>query len=156
VLDTRASGPVSSRLKWLVPVNFAGNNGDGSLNLHGFDVEVVGPSISADATSKPILNLLLINHRPPLDPVTGAALDARKVGSNSTIELFETVLGEATMRHVKTWADPVIETPNNVAWVGGGNFIFTNDRSQKTGSVSPPFLFTMIFLHSFASQTQSV
>jgi arylesterase / paraoxonase len=110
------------------------------LNLHGFDVEVLEPSTLADPSGKPVLELLLINHRPPLDPVTGAVLDATKVGANSTIELFETVLGETTMRHVKTWADPVIETPNNVAWVGGRNFVFTNDRSQKTGFVSPPFV----------------
>lgn len=131
VLDTRRTGDIASRLKWLSVENFSGTNGDGALNLHGFDVR-------ADPTSSDTLQLLLVNHRPPVDPTTGAPLDATSVGLNSTVELFETKLGSSTMRYIKTYSDPAIDTPNRVAWVGEDAFVFTNDHSAKTGFVSLP------------------
>jgi hypothetical protein len=108
---------------------FEGNRGDGVLVLHGIDVRV-------DAGDPPRLELLLINHRPPMNWETGELLDARKIGSNSTIEVFETILGETTMKHIKTYSDPVIDTPNEVAWISGDSFVFTNDHNAKVGFVS--------------------
>jgi len=125
VLDTRAPGRLASRIKWLRTENFAGNNGDGTLNLHGFDVWI-------DKNSD-ILRIALINHRPPFDPVTGAPLDASKVGANSTIEIFQTKTGSDTMRHIRTHSNKVISTPNRVQWVNENAFIFTNDHNSKTG-----------------------
>ncbi|KAK6584281.1 hypothetical protein PZA11_002505 [Diplocarpon coronariae] len=125
VLDTRGPGHLASRIKWLSLTNFPDIYGDGTLNLHGF-------SIRADPRTD-MLHILLINHRPPLDAITGAPLDARKIGANSTIELFQTKAGEDTMRHVRTYTDPLIQTPNRVAWVSEDSFLFTNSHSGKVG-----------------------
>lgn len=128
VLDTRGSGPLASRLKWLSLENFSGINGDGTLNLHGFDIR-------GDKHTN-ILRILLINHRPPFDPITGAPLDASKVGANSTIEQFQTKAGTNTMRHVRTYVNDIIQTPNRVAWMSEDTFVFTNSHSAKVGFVS--------------------
>lgn len=128
ILDTRGPGSVESRLKWITAENFVGNQGDGTLNLHGFDVR-------ADKHTD-ILRILLVNHRPPFDPVTGEPVDATKVGANSTIELFQTTAGSDTMRYIRTYANDVILTPNRVQWVNEDSFVFTNDKSSKTGFVS--------------------
>lgn len=128
VLDTRGQGSVASRLKWLTPENFSGVKGDGSLNLHGFDIRA-----SAHTDD---LRILLINHRPPFDPVTGEPLDATKVGANSTIEQFQTKARSDKMRHVRTYIDEHINTPNRVAWVTEDTFVFTNFMSDKVGFVS--------------------
>lgn len=109
--------------------NFDGNDGDGALILHGI-------GIKADASKTPRLKFLLVNHRPPMDPETGSLLDATKIGGNSTIEVFEAVLGETTLRHIKTYFDPAIDTPNDVAWVSDDSFVFTNDHTAKVGFVS--------------------
>lgn len=126
VLDARGTGSLESRMRSLQPENFSGTNGDGILNLHGFDIW---------EDSKQTLHILLINHRPPLDPVTGKLLDAAVVGANSTIELFETTSGASSMRHVKTYHHDSIQTPNRVAWVSDEEFVFTNDHSAKVGLV---------------------
>lgn len=67
VLDTRSLKPLKSRIKWLRVKNFSGNNGNGTLNLHGNDIR-------EDPVSGK-LQLLAINHRTPLDPITGVSLD---------------------------------------------------------------------------------
>ena len=48
------------------------------------------------------------------------------------------------MRHVRTYADELIQTPNRVAWVNDHAFVFSNDHGAKVGfvrhsSVSPSF-----------------
>lgn len=108
--------------------NFSGNNRDGTFNLHGFDIR---PDPKTDT-----LRILLVNHRPPIDPVTGAPLDAVALGANSTIELFQSKLGSSSMRHMRTYTDHAIQTPNQVAWVNDDAFVFTNDHSVKNGFVS--------------------
>ncbi|KAG4420528.1 hypothetical protein IFR04_006348 [Cadophora malorum] len=125
VLDTRGPGRLASHIKWLSIENFSGINGDGTLNLHGFDIR-------ADKHTD-ILRILLINHRPPFDPVTGAPLDASKVGANSTIEQFQTKAGTDKMRHVRTFVNEHIQTPNRVAWMSEDTFVFTNSHSAKVG-----------------------
>lgn len=128
VLDTRGPGRLASRIKWITAENFPGIQGDGTFNLHGFDVLV--------DKNTDILRILLINHRPPFDPVTGEPLDAMKVGANSTIELFQTKAGSDTMRYIRTYANDVILTPNRVQWVSDHSFVFSNDKSSKVGFVS--------------------
>ena len=118
---------------------FTGSHGDGALDLHGIDIR-------ADFGTPPKLKLLVVNHRPPMDPDTGSLLDAAKIGANSTIEIFESVVGETTMKHIKTYSSPVIDTPNDVAWITDKTFVFTNDRSGKVGLVSsfaPNLLFIL-------------
>jgi arylesterase/paraoxonase len=127
VLDARGTGPLESRMWTLQPENFSGSNGDGILNLHGLDIW---------EDSEQTLHILLVNHRPPFDPVTGQPLDAAIVGANSTIELFEATSGANSMKHVKTYHHDSIQTPNRVAWVGDEEFVFTNDHSAKVGLVS--------------------
>lgn len=130
VLDTRASGPVRERLRWMTALNF-----DDKLHLHGIDIK-------ADASNPPKLKMLLINHRTPVDPDTGSLLDATKVGGNATIEVFEAILGETTMKHIKTYVDPTIDTPNGLAWLptSDDSFVFTNDHTTRIGFVSIMFL----------------
>jgi arylesterase / paraoxonase len=111
--------------------NFAGINGDGTMNLHGFDIR--------HEENKNILHILLINHRPPIDPDNGQQLDATSIGANSTIEHFRTEVGSDSMTYVKTIADPLIQTPNRVAWATDDSFVFTNDHSAKVGFVSSLF-----------------
>lgn len=128
MLDTRGKGPIASRLTWLTIENFPGNNGDGILNLHGI-------SFLANNKSN-MLRILLINHRPPFDPVTGEPLDASTVGANSTVEHFLTEAGSSSIRYVRTHAHPLIQTPNAVQWVSDHSFVITNDNSVKVGFVS--------------------
>ncbi|EHK96579.1 putative Serum paraoxonase/arylesterase 2 [Glarea lozoyensis 74030] len=125
VLDTRGSGRLASRIKWLSIENFSGIKGDGTLNLHGLDIR-------ADDNTD-VLRILLVNHRPPIDPITGEFLDAAKHGANSTVEQFQTEIGTETMRHVRTYHHDLIQTPNRVAWVSDHSFVFTNDHTHKHG-----------------------
>jgi arylesterase / paraoxonase len=128
MLDTRGSGPVASRLKWLTVENFSGNNGDGTFNVHGLSFFTNKKSDT--------LRILLVNHRPSIDPVTGEFLDSSQVGANSTIEHFLTQAGSSSIRHVRTHAHPLIQTPNAVAWVSDHSFVVSNDHSVKVGFVS--------------------
>ncbi|TKY84929.1 hypothetical protein EX895_006009 [Sporisorium graminicola] len=125
ILDTRASGPFASRITKIKPVSFTG-----TLNVHGISVFEI-PAQSSEL--KPTLRIFLNNHRPPIDPVTKTVLDATKVGANSTFELFETTLGEARMRHIRTYVGDAIRTPNRPAAVGPDSFVFTNDHATKVG-----------------------
>jgi arylesterase/paraoxonase len=136
ILDTRGTGSLASRIRRLAPHNFSGVQGDGTLNLHGLDIW---------EDSKQKLHILLINHRPPFDPTTGQALDATKVGANSTIELFEAAADGSIMHHVRTYHDNAIQTPNDVAWIGEDAFVFTNDHSWKVGLVSMTFANNLVY-----------
>lgn len=131
ILDTRGNGPLASRFRWLTVENFEGNNGDGTFDVHGISFL---PSKKSNS-----LRVLMINHRPPIDPTTGALLDAARVGANSTIEHFLTEAGSSTIRHVRTHAHPLIQTPNAVKWVSDHSFVLSNDHSQKVGLVSTPY-----------------
>ncbi|KAF7926666.1 uncharacterized protein EAE97_010175 [Botrytis byssoidea] len=94
-----------------------------SIDVHGFDVEFLSDSR---------LRFWMINHRPAIDE-SGNFLDATKVGANSTVEVFDLVPGSKKLEFVKTVANPIIKTPNNIAATGDGGFVFTNDHSTKTG-----------------------
>lgn len=126
IFDTKGSGPPASRITKVKPASYTG-----TLNLHGISVYEV-PAQSREL--KPTLRIFLNNHRPPLDPETKTVLDATKVGANSTVELFETTLGESRMRHIRTYADEAIHTPNRPAAVGPDSFVFTNDHGRKVGA----------------------
>ena len=108
-------------LHQLKPKGYAGAIGDGTLDLHGFDVEVVNSET---------LRFWMINHRPPVD-ANKKYLDATKAGANSTVEVFEVIRGSDEMVHIKTIADKAIDTPNKLAVTGNGGFVITNDKSSK-------------------------
>lgn len=124
ILDTKASGPSASRIKKIKPLGFSGHNGKGSLMLHGIGVYVGQDGLGTGAEEE-TLRLFLINHR--VQP------NAENVGANSTVELFETKLGSDTMTHIKTFAHPLIFTPNNLVPTGPDSFYFSNDHSVKAG-----------------------
>jgi arylesterase / paraoxonase len=111
--------------------NFSGIKGDGTMNLHGFDIR--------HDKNTDVLHILLINHRPPIDLEHGEPLDATIIGANSTIEHFRTEVDSDSMRHVRTYANALIQTPNRVAWATDDSFVFTNDHSVKVGFVSSLF-----------------
>ncbi|KAH8803297.1 hypothetical protein F5884DRAFT_805042 [Xylogone sp. PMI_703] len=125
VLDTRGKGSIASRLKWIDMENFSGINGDGTITMHGIDVREIPNSNK--------LKILLVNHRPPVDPATGEFLDSTKIGANSTLEVFEMTIGGDSMTHVKTYADEAIQMPNRAQWVDDNSFVFTNDHDRKIG-----------------------
>lgn len=113
----------------LQTLGYHGVAGDGRLHV----VSVSGTK-SADGFNN---NLYLVNNRPSVDAATGVWLDNTKVGANSTIEVFSTTPGSDFMRHVKTFADDQVSTPNNVAITADGGFFFTNDHGPyKSGLVS--------------------
>lgn len=124
ILDTKASGPASSRITKVALRNFAGVEGDGTINVHGVGVHLDSPATVAEG-EQPKLRVFLVNHRPPLVE--------NYVGANSTVELFETALGSDSMDHIRTYHSDVIMTPNDVSPTGPDSFIFSNDHSVKAG-----------------------
>ncbi|TDZ22324.1 Serum paraoxonase/arylesterase 2 [Colletotrichum orbiculare MAFF 240422] len=104
---------------------FTGTDGDGLLQLVG----MTGHSKPGDA--KKTARLLLVNNRPPVDPLTGELLSEAKEGGNATIEEFEYDQGSSEMRHIWTYANPNISTPNRIAALDDGSFYFTNDAGDK-------------------------
>ena len=128
MLDTRGTGPVTSRVEYLTVEDFPGNNGDGTFNL-------LGISFLTDRYTD-TLRILLVNDRPSLDPETNERLDSAKVGANSTIEHFITTAGTLSMQYVRTHSHPLIKAPNAVAWVSDHSFLLTNHKSDKVGFVS--------------------
>jgi len=113
-------------LRAVKPLGYTGANGDSSLDLLGFDAEI----LDGDT-----INFYFVNQRPPVGPFNNY-IDASVVGTNSTIDVFEMRRGEENMRHLRTIWSPEVFTPNRVAVLGGGAFLVTNDHSVKTGFVS--------------------
>lgn len=98
--------------------SFDGINGDGTLGLVGLTGQIINSKL---------MRLWLVNTRPSIGP-SGELLDNAKLGGNATIELFEMEPAASSMKHVKTFADPQIVTPNNIAPMDDGGFYFTNDH----------------------------
>jgi len=81
------------------------------------------------------VELFLVNAKPSVDPATGKIIAQETAGANSTVEHF-TVSGRGSskMKHVRTFADGQIATPNNIAAVDQESFYYTNDHgTYKTG-----------------------
>jgi hypothetical protein len=112
-------------LRAIKPIGYHGARGEGdaSLDLLGFDAEI----LDGDT-----INFYLVNERPPIGPFNNY-IDATVVGANSTIDVFEMRRGEEVMRHLRTIWSPAVTTPNRVAVLGQGEFVVTNDHSTKTG-----------------------
>lgn len=127
VLDTaNTTGSHSSRTKKLKLNGFHGLNGEASLTVHGMG--------TWQDPHSDILRLFIVNHRPPLDALTGAvSFELAQHGGNSTIEIFETRLGSDEATHIRTVAHPLISTPNDVDGYGPDSFYVTNDHHVKRG-----------------------
>ncbi|KZL65740.1 serum paraoxonase arylesterase [Colletotrichum tofieldiae] len=105
---------------------FSGTAGDGLLQLVGLT--------GIDSPEGDKVELLLVNNRPSVDPVTGEFLDQANVGANSTIEVFETGPQAVGMKHIRTFAGANVSTPNNIAALSSEAFYFTNDKgANKVG-----------------------
>ena len=122
-------------LRRLTPIDYAGSTGTGELTLHGFHVEIVDDYK---------LRFWMINHQPPADRGDGSKtfLDAHRHGANSTIEVFDVIRGEEGMQHVKTIASQAIVTPNNLAAIGNGGILVTDDHSAKGNHQYRPLVST--------------
>lgn len=114
--------PATEKITRLTTAGFDSPRG---LSLHGMDVV---PSSVNPAE----LFVYLVNHRTPAGP-----RKAKDVGADSVIEVFKTSVGASVLTHLRTVADPVIATPNDIAGSADGtSFYFTNDHGAlKTGLV---------------------
>lgn len=120
VLDI--DNPGSDGLYGLSALKLRGYHGD--LDLHGFDVLRIGDT----------LRFWLINHRPPIDHLTGAFLDPSVVGANSTIEVFDLAEASDILEHVRTIHSDAIISPNSLAVdKNGTGVVITNDHNAKVG-----------------------
>ena len=139
VMDIDRPKASSFEYRFLEIADFAGNNGDGLFNLVGMT------GVQRDDH----VDLYLVNNRPSFDVTTGGLLEHAEVGGNSTIELFSAHLSDGEAKHIKTFANSQIATPNNIAPTGDGSFYFTNDHGlskvgvghhlspfRKTGDIS--------------------
>jgi hypothetical protein len=101
-----------------------GPNDDGKMSLVGL----------TGVDREDHVELWLVNNRPSIDVATGALLDAVEVGANSTIEHIRVNTELEEVQFIKTYLDPHITTPNNIATRGDGSFYITNDHGpHKTG-----------------------
>ncbi|KAK2042979.1 calcium-dependent phosphotriesterase [Colletotrichum somersetense] len=113
-------------IRTLSTPGFSGTAGDGLLQLVGLT--------GIDSPEGDMIQLLLVNNRPSVDPVTGELLDQAGVGANSTIEVFETGPQAVGMKHIHTFASVNISTPNNIAALSSEAIYFTNDKgAHKVG-----------------------
>lgn len=110
-------------LRAIKPVGYSGATGNDTLDLLGFDAQI----LDGDT-----IQFYLINQRPPIGAFNNV-IDASNIGANNTIEVFETRRGENEMRHLRTIWSGALHTPNRVAALGGGTFLVTNDHSVKSG-----------------------
>lgn len=103
---------------------FSGVNGDGRMHLVGLT------GVDRDDH----VELYLVNNRPSVDIATGAILNQEEIGANSTIEHFRVDTQAEEAKFLRTFIDPHITTPNNIATRGDGSFYFTNDHGpHKVG-----------------------
>ncbi|KAK7419664.1 hypothetical protein QQZ08_010750 [Neonectria magnoliae] len=102
---------------------FTGTAGDGLLSLVGFS--------AVENIDEGTISLLLINNRPSVDAETGAYLDHASVGANATVELFETGLEATELKHVHTFANQHIASPNRVAAMGRDSFYVSNSHGPN-------------------------
>ncbi|KAK3704344.1 hypothetical protein LTR37_013897 [Vermiconidia calcicola] len=107
---------------------FPGVNGDSGLHLVGMT--------GVDGQNH--IDLYVVNAKPSVNITTGTYLtqkEHKEIGGNSTIELFRVNPEAEEVEFVKTFADPHILTPNNIAPTGKGSFYFTNDHGpHKAGT----------------------
>ncbi|CAI6339826.1 unnamed protein product [Periconia digitata] len=102
---------------------YKGVTGDQSLDLIGFDVDNSVPGE---------LRFWLINQRPPVDTENNF-LDASKVGANVTVDVFSLKKRSKYMNHLQTIVHSSVYSANNLALMGDGTFVLTNDHSGKVG-----------------------
>ncbi|KAF7563919.1 hypothetical protein G7046_g182 [Stylonectria norvegica] len=120
VLDIDSPVGDAFELRSLKTPDFTGTSGDKLLHLAGF--------AGIEHENEGRVELLVVNFRPSVDAVTGDYLDQPLVGANATIELFETGPKAEELKHVRTYSNKYIITPNRVAALSSNLFYFTNDH----------------------------
>ncbi|KAF5692991.1 hypothetical protein FDENT_2429 [Fusarium denticulatum] len=98
--------------------NFEGTAGDGLINVAGFS------GVEQDNGD---IDLFLVNLRPAID-ADEKLLDQHVHGGNATIEHFVTGPQASEMKHVRTYANHGITTPNRVAAMYDKSFYISNDH----------------------------
>jgi hypothetical protein len=113
---------------------YLGPGGSKAIDPNGFDVEILPNNR---------LRFWMANVRPPVDAVSGEYLDAAVVGANGTVESFELIRGEDTMKWTGTFGanSGMVHSPNKVAADLNGGFVVTNDHGANAPSrFGPHFL----------------
>lgn len=132
-LDLDKPQPDGSFVHRVLPLKGYTGNDQGRIFMNGI---AGADKVQEDGTVK--VTIALTNYGPSVDPATGAVLDQKKVGSNATIEVFETTGPEThELRHVRTFADRAgITTPNRPTLVGTDvedGFYVTNESRERAG-----------------------
>jgi hypothetical protein len=117
--------------------DYRSSTGGKEIDVHGIDIESISPTR---------LRFWMVNHRPAIDS-DGNQLDPKKVGANSTIEVFEHEKGSEDLEWVRTIFSEAVFTPNNLVATGDGGVLITNDHDSKTGAVSN-FISLSLFMPS--------
>ncbi|KAF5545142.1 serum paraoxonase arylesterase [Fusarium mexicanum] len=97
---------------------FEGTAGDGLVNVAGF---------SGIEQENGDIDLFLVNLRASID-TDGKLVDQYVHGGNATIEHFVTGPQATEMKHVRTYANHGITTPNRVAALGDKSLYISNDH----------------------------
>ncbi|KAF5972308.1 serum paraoxonase arylesterase [Fusarium coicis] len=118
VLDIDKQTDNGFEFRVLKTPDFEGTAGDGLINLAGFS------GVEQDNGD---IDLFLINLRPSID-TDGKLLDQHVQGGNATIEHFVTGPRATEMKHVRTYANHGIATPNRVAAMNDESFYISNDH----------------------------
>lgn len=110
--------------------NYVGPAGSSAIDPNGFDVEILHNNR---------LMFWMTNLRPPVDAVSGEFVDATNIGANATVESFELIRGEDTLRWTATFGanDEVVHSANKVAADLSGGFVVSNDHSSPSRFISP-------------------
>lgn len=104
----------------IVPKGSYGARGDAVLDTLGFTGESIDEST-------------IHFYFPNLAPYHGTYFDAKEMGANATVEVFEFKRGNDEMRHLRSIQSPAVWSPNRPAAIGGGAFLVTNDHGVKVG-----------------------
>ncbi|OBT60735.1 hypothetical protein VE03_09815 [Pseudogymnoascus sp. 23342-1-I1] len=106
--------------------DYVGPGGSKAIDPNGFDVEILPNNR---------LRFWMTNLRPPVDVISREYLDATKIGANTTVESFELVRGEDTLKWTGTFGanDGVVHSANKVAADLIGGFVVSNDHSSPIG-----------------------
>lgn len=105
---------------------YRSSTGGKEIDVHGIDIESISPTR---------LRFWMVNYGPAIDS-NGNHLDPKKVGANSTIEVFEHEKGSENLEWVRTIFSKAVFTPNSLVATGDGGVLVTNDHDSKTGAVS--------------------
>ncbi|KLU83157.1 hypothetical protein MAPG_02222 [Magnaporthiopsis poae ATCC 64411] len=132
-LDLDKPQPDGSFVHRVLPLKGYTGNDQGRIFMNGI---AGADKVQEDGRVK--VTIALTNYGPSVDPATGAVLDQKRVGSNGTIEVFETTGPEThELRHVRTFADRAgITTPNRPTLVGTDvedGFYVTNESKDRVG-----------------------